>query len=102
MTSVVCKVFERILHRTILSFLIQFQALTGCQPSFRPHRPCLSNILILKELIARLMGDGNTEDVAYLDCAKAFASVNHKFFLAKLESFDLCDKVVQRIKCYLK
>ncbi len=45
-------------------------------------------------MIARLTTDGNIEDVAYLDFTKAFASVNHKFFLAKLESFGLCDKVV--------
>ncbi len=30
LTSVVCKVFERILKRAILLFLIQCKALTGC------------------------------------------------------------------------
>ncbi len=40
------------------------------------------------------MDDGNTADVVYLDSAKAFDSVNHRFLFAKLEIFGLCDKVV--------
>ncbi len=47
------------------------------------------------------MNDGNTADVVYLDFAKAFASVNYRFLLAKLESFGLCEKVVRWIRTYL-
>ncbi len=68
----VCKVFGRILKRAILSFLIQCKALTGCQYGFLPQRSCLSNLLILEETISRLMDDGNTADVVYLDFANAF------------------------------
>ncbi len=47
------------------------------------------------------MDDGNTADVVYLDFAKVFDSVNHRFFKAKLESFGLCDKVVRCFWSYL-
>ncbi len=47
------------------------------------------------------MDDGNTADVVYLGFATAFVSVNHRFFLAKLESFGLCEDVVRWIKSYL-
>ncbi len=47
------------------------------------------------------MNDGNTADVVYLDFTKAFASVNYRFLLAKLESFGLCEKVVRWIRSYL-
>ncbi len=35
LTSVVCKVFERILKRAILSFLSECNAITGCQHAGR-------------------------------------------------------------------
>ncbi len=41
------------------------------------------------------MDDKNTADMVYLEFAKAFGSVNHKFLLAKFESFGLRDKVIQ-------
>ncbi len=89
LTSVVCKVFERILKRAILSFLIPSKALTGCQHGSLSRRSCLSNFLILEETIARFMDNGNTAGVVYLDFAKEFDSVNRRFLLVKLESFGL-------------
>ncbi len=53
------------------------------------------------ETTTRLMDDGNTADVVYLDFAKALDSVYHRFLLAKLESFGLCDKVVRWMRSYL-
>ncbi len=45
------------------------------------------------------MDDGNTADVVYLDFAKVFDTVNHKFLI---ESFGLCEKVVRWIRSYLR
>ncbi len=83
LTSVVCKVFEHILKKAILSFLIQCTALTGSQHGFLPHRSCLSNLLILEETISQLMDDGNTADVVHLDFAEAFDSVNQRVLISK-------------------
>ncbi len=47
------------------------------------------------------MDDGNTADGVYLDFAKAFDSVKHRFLLARLESFGLCAKVVRWMRSYL-
>ncbi len=54
----------------------------------------LSTPPIVPETIIRLADDKNTADVVFLDFAKTFDSVNHRFVLAKLESFGLCKKVV--------
>ncbi len=78
MTSVVCKVFERILKRAILSLLSECKSVTGCQHGFLPYRSCSSYLLILEEN-ARLMDVGNAAHVMYLDFAMAFDSVNHRF-----------------------
>ncbi len=71
LTSVACKVFDRILKKAILSFLGECKAITGCQHGFL-SRSCLSNLLILEEMITRLINDVNSADVVYLDFAKIF------------------------------
>ncbi len=77
--SVVCKVFEQILKRAILSLLSECKSVTGCQHGFLPYRSCPSYLLIQEETITRFMGNGNAAHVVYLDFAMALDSVNHRF-----------------------
>ncbi len=44
--------------------------------------------------MTRMIDEGHTVDVIYLDFAKAIDSVNHRFLLAKMNSFGLGDVVV--------
>ncbi len=37
------------------------------------------NVLVFEKAVTRMMDEGLTVDVIYLDFAKAFDSVNHKF-----------------------
>ncbi len=48
-----------------------------------------------------MMDESHTVDVIYLDFAKAFDSVNHRFLLAKMKSFGLGYVVVRWIEAYL-
>ncbi len=43
----------------------------------------------------------HTVDVIYLDCAKTFDSVKHRFLLVKMTSFGLGDVVVRQIEAHL-
>ncbi len=56
---------------------------------------CLIGRVFLGETITRLVDSGNTTNAVYLDFAKVFDSVNHRFLLAKVESFGLCENVVR-------
>ncbi len=47
------------------------------------------------------MNEGHTVDLAYLDFAKTFDSVNHRFRLAKLKSPGIDGPVLNWIKSYL-
>ncbi len=47
------------------------------------------------------MDEGHTVDIIYLDLAKAFDYVIHRFLLAKMKSFDLGDGVLRLIEAYL-
>ncbi len=42
-----------------------------------------------EEAVTRVMDEGHTVDVIYLDVAKAFDSVNHRLLLTKMSSFGL-------------
>ncbi len=59
-------------------------------------RSCLSNLLAFEEAVTRMIDESHTVDVIYLDFAKAFDSVNHRF----LFSFGLGDVVVSWIEAY--
>ncbi len=47
------------------------------------------------------MDEGHTADAIYLDFAKDFDSVNHRFLVAKMKFFGLGDVVVRWIEAYL-
>ncbi len=49
----------------------------------------------------RMIDEGHTVDVVYLDFAKAFDSVNDRFLLAKMKSFGLGNVVERWIEAYL-
>ncbi len=101
LTSIICKTFERILKRALLSFLSDTRSISPHQHGFLPCRSRLSNLLVFEEAVTSMMDEGHTVDVIYLDFAKAFDSVNHRFLLAKMKSFGLRDVVVRWIEAYL-
>ncbi len=51
--------------------------------------------------MTRMMGEGHTVDIIYVDFAKAFDCVNHRFLSAKMKYFGLGDAVVRWIEAYL-
>ncbi len=97
LTSVICKLFEWILEKCLLSFLSETLASSSHQHSFLPRCSCLSNLLVF----TCMTDEGHTVDDIYLDFTKAFDSVNYRFLLAKKKSFGLGDVVVRWIEAYL-
>ncbi len=77
------------MKRSLLFFLSDTQSISYHQHGFLPRRSCLPNLLVFEEAVTRMMDEGNTVDVIYLDFAKAFDSVNHRFLLTKMKSFGL-------------
>ncbi len=94
LTSIIYKAFERILKKALLSFFHEKWTISSHRHGFLPRRSCLSNLLVFEEAVTRMMDGSHTVDVVYLDFAKAFHSVNHRFLLAKMKSFGFGDVVV--------
>ena len=92
LTSVIIKVFERVIRKQIVTFLISNGHLNPTQHGFRGGHSCLSALLsVFDDVMQLLISGNNTVDMVYLDFAKAFDKV-YSFIKLKL-------LVLQEIGC---
>ena len=84
LTSLVMKVFERILYDELLTRTID--KIDTCQHGFLRNRSCNSYLLLFTESIVRSLHEKIGTDVIYFDFAKAFDTVSHDFILNKLKT----------------
>ena len=101
LTSVVCKVMEKIVCSTILAFLTANQLITQQQHGFVRGRSCQTNILLCLEKWTELVDSGKNVDVAYFDYAKAFDKVSHRLLLVKLKAYGIDGKLLAWLSAYL-
>ncbi len=101
LTSIIFYILERIFKRAFLSFLSDTRSIIPNQHGFLPCWSCLSNLLVFEEAVTSMIDEGDTVDLIYLDFAKSFDSVNHRFLSAKMKFFGLGDVVVRWIEVYL-
>ncbi len=71
--SALCKIFEKLLKKALLLFLTETRSLSRSKHGF-----------LQGERVNRLLYEGYTVDLVYLDFAKAFYSVYHRFIVANL------------------
>ena len=83
LTSLVMKVFERILHDELLTRTQE--KFDQRQHGFLKNKSCNSNLLTFTESIARSLHEKIGTDVIYFDFAKAFDTVSHDLILQKLK-----------------
>ena len=86
LTSVICKVLERIIRKQVFSFLAQKGCLNSTQHGFRPGRSCLSALLDVFDNIMHKLDSYSSVDMVYLDFSEAFDKVDHGILLHKLRA----------------
>ncbi|BHF75663.1 hypothetical protein SprV_0501875900 [Sparganum proliferum] len=101
LTSICCKVMERIIKRELMRFLEQHHLLSNAQHGFRRGRSCLTNLLYCLEQWSRAIDEGNVVHVAYIDFKKAFDSVPHQLLLYKLGRIRVRGKLLKWIENFL-
>ena len=84
LTSLVMKVFERILYDELLTRTIG--KIDTRQHGFLRNRSCNSNLLLFTESIVRSLHEKIGTDVIYFDLAKALDTVSHDLILNKLKT----------------
>ena len=102
LTSVVCKVLEKIICSAIMSFLMTNDLISEQQHGFVRGRSCQTNILLCLEKWTEIVDGGNNVDVAYFDYAKAFDKVSHRLLLVKLQGYGIDGKLLHWLKDYLE
>ena len=102
LTSVPCKVMERIIGKEIMRHLENNKLLSKHQHGFRSKRSCLTQLLEYFSEIHNCLDESDPVDAIYLDCQKAFDTVPHKRLLAKLKAYGITGKVLNWIKDFLK
>ena len=86
LTSVICKLMESILKDAIMKHIIDNDILYRSQHGFLARRSCLTNLLEYINTLTKLVDEGHSVDVVYLDFSKAFDKVPHKRLIAKLSA----------------
>ena len=96
LTSVICKVYERIIRKQVFSFLhCDKNCLHDTQHGFRSGRSCLSALLDVYDDVMHMLNRNSIVDMVYLDFAKAFDKVDHGMLFHKVKDLGITDKLGQ-------
>ncbi len=101
LTSILCKLLESIIKDEVIKFLKKHNLLYKFQHAFIRKRSCTTQILEALDVWTKLLDEGNTVDVIYLDFAKAFDKVPHKRLIIKCEAFGIKGKLLKWIETFL-
>ena len=86
LTSIICKLLERLIKDHMVGFLVRHKLLNPSQHGFLKVRSCLTNMLCFLERIKKWIDEGSPVDIIYLDFQKAFDNVPHQRLLLKLKA----------------
>ena len=101
LTSVICKVLERLIKSQIQDFLRSCNMISPVQHGFQKNRSCTTNLLIAREKWAHELDQGNYLEVVYIDFSKAFDKVPHQRLLLKLSSYGVKGRLLDWIASFL-
>ena len=101
LTSVVCKLMERIIRNKIVDLMESNNLFAKEQHGFRAGRSCTTQLLEFMEEVTEAIDRGEKVDVIHLDSAKVFDMVPHKRLLSKLKGYGIKGKIYDWIKDFL-
>ena len=101
LTSVICKLLERLIKDHMVDFLVKHKLLNSSQHGFLKARSCLTNMLCFLEEITKWIDVGSPVDIIYLDFQKAFDKVPHQRLLLKLKAHGFGDSITDWIEQWL-
>ena len=101
LTSVICKLLDRLIKDHMVDFLVKHKLLNSSQHGFLKARSCLTNMLCFLEEITKWIDVGSPVDIIYLDFQKAFDKVPHQRLLLKLKAHGIGDSITDWIEQWL-
>ena len=101
LTSVICKLLEKIIRDHMTDFLVKHKLINPSQHGFLKARSCLTNLLCFFEEITKWLDEGSPVDIIYLDFQNAFDKVPHQRLILKLKSHGMGNSVINWIDLWL-
>ena len=101
LTSIPCKLLEKIIREAIFNHLETNDLLTEFQHGFVSRRSCVTNLLGVIDDWTRTLEEGDPVDAVYLDFSKAFDSVPHARLLKKMDAYGIRGKLLGWIRDFL-
>ena len=102
LTSIVCKIMEAIIKDHLVSYLQTNNLIRPTQHGFMSRKSCLTNLLEYLETVSKIIDDGSSADVIYLDFSKAFDKVSHQRLKQILQVHGITGPVLNWITSWLK
>nr|VZI18002.1 unnamed protein product [Spirometra erinaceieuropaei] len=101
LTSICCKIMEKIIKQALMQFLEQHHLLSDAQHGFQSGRSCLTNLLFTLERWTKARDEGSVVHAIYIDFKKAFDSVPHQRLLQKLRNAGIRGRLLVWIQSFL-
>ena len=101
LTSVFCKLMERVISAEILQYCKRHGLISEQQHGFLSKRSTVTNLLSGHNDWTRAISDHHSVAVAYIDFQKAFDSVCHKKLFTRLVSLGITGNLLAWIKNFL-
>ena len=101
LTSSICRLFESIISKKILSHLLSNDLLSPQQFGFLPNRSSCSQLLSCLHKWLLAYSNRITTDIIYTDIRKAFDSVSHPKLISTLGQYKLNPIIINWIKNFL-
>ncbi len=101
LTSVVCKIMEKVIRTWILDHMTSNHLISNQQYGFLPKRSTTTQLLTAVDQWLEIIDSGGEVDVIYFDFAKAFDTVPHKRLLQKIKHFGISPRVTKWLTSFL-
>ena len=101
LTSVICRLLERIIHNQIMSHLLNNNIVSSAQHGFIRRRSTQTQQIEFMDKIASHYDKKQQLEIIYLDFSKAFDKVSHCKLLNLLKHIKLHQQLVRWIQNYL-
>ncbi len=101
LTSIICKVFEKIIRQHVISHFKRNKHFTRKQFGFLDGRSCSLQLLKVLDVWTNAVESGDVIDCIYMDYAKAFDKVPHRRLVGKLSAYGINDDIVRWIEAFL-
>jgi hypothetical protein len=101
LTSILCRVKERILRDEMVRYLITNKLISQDQHGFVPAKSCITNLIETMDIVTEALNRGFFVILILLDFSRAFDTVCHRFLIAKLEAYGFDAAIVNWIRNFL-